>query len=203
MTSEMSLNSNDKCACNISTLLRIIIEVNLKSVIEDMATIISATVTNKEIFGNYQVDKFFVMGDPFNLSFESSVFTAYTLTMQKAINEGFYSRGVDTQAFVLKESVRKLLKYTERSKPYMYERFVIGTLRQVASETYGLRFSSTQIQRYPFFRTGRNGHIRGVFENDSSYLVFIQKGKPVPTTGLTFCPMVDNVNLESTCKFYL
>ncbi|KAG2195968.1 hypothetical protein INT47_007104 [Mucor saturninus] len=200
MTSEMSLNNNDKCACNISTLLRIIIEVNLKSVIDDMATIISATVTNKEIFGNYQVDKFFVLGDPFNLSFESSVFTAYTLIMQKAINEGFYLRGVDTQAFVLKESVRKLLKYTERSKPYMYERFVVGTLCQVASETYGLQFSSSQIQRYPYFRTGRRGHIRGVFENDSSYLVFIQKGRPVPTTGLTFCPMVNNVKLESTYK---
>ncbi|KAI7891375.1 uncharacterized protein EV154DRAFT_551551 [Mucor mucedo] len=186
MDSRIQLNINTKCGCGISIFLRNIIEVGLTSVIENMATDILSSLTNKTLFGNYVPNYIFVFGNPFNLTYGSKIYTAYTMIIQKAIDDGIYIKEKDTKAFVLKESIFQLLKlFAPKKKPYLYERFVTGTLCQVSSETYAIRVGSSETGMfYPFIRINSNGDIRNTIIGDGSYLVFIQKGKPFSTKGL-------------------
>ncbi|KAG2211247.1 hypothetical protein INT47_006367 [Mucor saturninus] len=184
MNSKIQLNINTKCGCSISIFLRDIIEVGLMPVIESLATDIVASLTNKKLFGNYIPNYIFLFGDPFNLAQGSKIHIAYTMLMLKAIDDGVYIKEKDTQTFVVRESIFQLLeKFLSGKKPYMFERFVTGTLCQVSSNTYGMRISRSGIS-IPYTRINSDGDIKSTIADDGSYLVFIQKGKPVPTKGL-------------------
>ncbi|KAI7876813.1 uncharacterized protein EV154DRAFT_64105 [Mucor mucedo] len=186
MDSKIQLNINTKCGCSISIFHRDIIEAGLMSVIEGRTTDIVSSLTNKRLFGNYAPNYIFVFGDPFNLAQGSKIHIIYTMIMQKAIDDGVYIKEKDTMTFVLRESIFQLLEtFLTGKKPYMFERFVTGTLCQVSSNTYGMR-----IPNYPpdywraFTRINSNGDIKNTITKDGSYLVFIKKGKPVSTKGL-------------------
>ncbi|KAI7875827.1 uncharacterized protein EV154DRAFT_74322 [Mucor mucedo] len=142
MNSTIKLNIDDKCDCNIDIFLCNVIEVGLKSVMEEIAAVIAASLSNKEIFGNYETDYLFMSGDPFNLSYGSLIYNAYTMVAQQAIDDSIKLNQRDTQGFILRESFRKLLKPNTHNKPYMYDRFITGTLCQVSSKTHAVRFSS-------------------------------------------------------------
>ncbi|KAI7877876.1 uncharacterized protein EV154DRAFT_525239 [Mucor mucedo] len=182
--SEIQLNINTKCGCRISIFLRYIIEVGLISVIESITTDIVASLTNEKLFGNYVPNCIFVFGNPFNLGQGSEIHIAYTMIMQKAIDDGVYIKEKDTKIFVLRESIIQLLDTSSTGKnPYMLERFVTGTLCQVSSNTYMMRISSSN-GLLPFTRINSDGDIKNTTAGDGSYMVFIQKGKPVSTKGL-------------------
>ncbi|KAI7891454.1 uncharacterized protein EV154DRAFT_224841 [Mucor mucedo] len=183
MDSKIQLDINTKCGCSISIFLRDIIEVSLMSVIESMATDIVASLTNKRLFGDNIPNYIFVFGDPFNLGQGSKIHIAYTMIMQKAIDDGVYMKEKDTKIFALRESIFQLLEtFLSGKKPYMFERFVTGTLCQVSSKTYGMRISNIR-SSISFTRINSDGDSKNTISDDGSYLVFIQKGKPAPTKG--------------------
>ncbi|KAI7891356.1 uncharacterized protein EV154DRAFT_222674 [Mucor mucedo] len=199
MDSKIQLNINTKCDCSISISLCDIIEVGLMSVIESMATDILSSLINKRLFGNYVPNYIFVFGNPFNLGQGSKIHIAYTMIMQKAMDDGVYIKEKDTKTFVLRVSIFQLLeKFLSGKKPYMFERFVTGTLCQVSSNTYGMKISSYDTDDLmPFTRINSDGDIKNTISDDGSYLVFIQKGKPVPTKGLIIqINEPDYINLE-------
>lgn len=112
--------------------------------------------------------------------------TAYTLITQQAIDDGLYSKEKDTQFFVLRDSFDQLMKLDRQNKPYMYERFVNGTLCQISSTSYAIRIISLVPDiSYPFSRINRNGNIKNTIEGDGSCLVFTKEGKPIPTKSFT------------------
>ncbi|KAG2204162.1 hypothetical protein INT47_011645 [Mucor saturninus] len=186
MNSKIHLNMNSKCACNITIFLRDIIEVCLAPVVENMATDVVASLTNKMLFGNYVPNFIFAFGDPFNLTCGSKIHTVYTMIMQKAMDDGIHFKEKDTKAYVLRDSISQLLGlFVQRKKPYMLERFVTGTLCQVSSETFAVRLESfLSIKSDPFVRINSHGVVKNIIEGDGSYLVFIQKGKPISRKGL-------------------
>ncbi|KAG2200006.1 hypothetical protein INT47_000356 [Mucor saturninus] len=186
MDSKIQLNINTKCGCSINIFLRDIIEVSLMSVIESMATDIVTSLTNKRLFGNYVPNFIFTFGDPFNLGQGSKIHIAYIMIMQKAIDDGVYIKEKDTKTFVLRESICRLLEtFSSRRKPYMFDRFVTGTLCQVSSNTYGMRILSYYSEDLiPFTRINSDGDVKTTIAEDGSYSVFIKKGKPVSTKGL-------------------
>ncbi|KAI7894239.1 uncharacterized protein EV154DRAFT_498989 [Mucor mucedo] len=147
-----------------------------------MATIIAASLTNKNLFGNYVANHIFVTGDPFNLSYGSKIHTTYSMLLQKAIDDAVCFKEKDTMTFVLGESLWQLLELVTHTKPFMYGNFINGTLCQVSSESYALRVKELNTFSYfPFFRIDRYGDIKNILKGDGSYFVFIQKGKPVST----------------------
>ncbi|KAI7869620.1 uncharacterized protein EV154DRAFT_556732 [Mucor mucedo] len=186
MNSKIQMNMNSKCACNITIFLRDIIEVCLVPVVEIMATDIVASLTNKMLFGNYVPNYIFVFGDPFNLTYGSKIHTVYTMIMQKAMDDGIHLKEKDTKAYILRDSIFQLLElFVQRKKPYLLERFVTGTLCQVSSETFAVRLESfLSIKSDRFVRINSKGVVKNIIEGDGSYLVFIQKGKPISKKGL-------------------
>ncbi|KAI7891414.1 uncharacterized protein EV154DRAFT_223945 [Mucor mucedo] len=186
MNSKIQLNINTKCGCSISIFLRDIIEGGLMSVTESITTDTVASLTNKRLFGNYVSNYIFVFGDPFNLGQGSKIHIIYTMIMKKAIDDGVYIKEKDTMTFVLGESIFQLLEtFLTGKKPYMFDRFVTGTLCQVSSNTYGMRILSYHSRdSMPFTRINSDGDIKNTIAGTGSYLIFIQKGKPVSTKGL-------------------
>ncbi|KAI7891437.1 uncharacterized protein EV154DRAFT_224374 [Mucor mucedo] len=197
MDSKIQLNINTKCDCCISISLREIIEVCLMSVIESISGDITASLTNKKLFGNYVPKYIFVFGDPFNLGQGSKIHIAYTMIMQKAIDDGVYMKEKDTKTFVLRKSIFQLLEtFLSGKKPYMFERFVTGTLCQVSSNTYGMRITNLS-RSVSFTRINSDGDIKNTMGYVDYYLVFIQKGKPVPTRELIIqINKPNNIKLE-------
>ncbi|KAI7873624.1 uncharacterized protein EV154DRAFT_93168 [Mucor mucedo] len=185
MDSEVKLSTtNNECACSINISFRKIIEVGLKSVLKNVATIIGSSLTNKEIFANYETNYIFMLGDPFHLSYGSSIHTVYTQVLQKEINDSIYLKEKDTQAFALIESVYMLLDPLTRIKPYLYEKFSKGTLCQVSSETYALRLPARSKKYNSFSHINRSGDVKNTLPSDSSYFIFIQRGEPFPLTDI-------------------
>ncbi|KAI7876812.1 uncharacterized protein EV154DRAFT_486426 [Mucor mucedo] len=130
------------------------------------------------------MDYLFVLGNPFDMSCNLVVYTVYTMIIKKAINDCVHVKEKDTPSFVPRESFMHLLEPVTRIRPYMYERFVNGTLCQVSGETYALRLSFNHWNVFlPFFHKDNNDNIRNTIENDGSYSVFIQKGKAISTKG--------------------
>lgn len=182
MDLKIKLKINDRCDCNISIFLRDIIELGLKPVMENIATVIAASLIDKELFGYYEVNYLFVMGDPLNLSYGSTIYNAYSTIAQQAIDVGVYSKEKDTQIFIFRDSFCQLIQPGTRSKPYMYERFVTGTLCQVSSETYAVRLPKQLpfMERFAsFFLINRNEEIKDTINGYGRFLILIQKGRPI------------------------
>ncbi|KAI7873317.1 uncharacterized protein EV154DRAFT_579140 [Mucor mucedo] len=170
MDSKIQLNINGKCGCSISIFLSDIIEVSLITGIESMATDLLSFLTNKRLFGNYIPNYIFVFGDPFKLAQSSKIHIAYTMLMQKAIDDGVYIKEKDTKIFVLRESIFQLLwTFLSGKKPYMFDRFVTGTLCQVSSNTYGMRISSYYSEGVILFtRINSDGDVKTTIADDET-----------------------------------
>ncbi|KAI7891397.1 uncharacterized protein EV154DRAFT_223588 [Mucor mucedo] len=177
MGSSIKFQISDGCDCGVVIFFRNLIEADLKPALKDISTIIAASLTNKKLFGDYEVDYIFTLGNPFNLPQESLSCTTYTMLLQEVIDASLQSKEKDTQAFVLGETILQLLEPITCIKPYIYERFVTGTLCQVSSETYAVRLRHNTFEDKKPYNVDINNTIWG----DDSYFVFIQKGKPIPT----------------------
>lgn len=189
MNFETELRISNECTCAIRICFRNIVEIGLKPVLQNIATIIAASLTKNALFGKYEVDFLFVLGNAFSMFVSSILYTAYNVLLQDAITIDIESKGNDTQGIVLHESFDQLLHPVTRSKPYMYNRFITGTLTQVSGGTYGVRFQTTKhaTKFIPFSCLNCND----ITLNDGSFSVIIQKGQPIPITGLKLQYSVD------------
>ncbi|KAI7893681.1 uncharacterized protein EV154DRAFT_501185 [Mucor mucedo] len=194
------LNINNNCTCLVRISLRLITEISLQPVIKRIVTTIAGSLTNYDLFGNYKTDYLFVLGDPFNLSYNSPFYTVYTTIIQRAMDDGIQSKGKDTQAFVMKDSLSQLLDMFKMIKPHMFGRFINGTLCQVPNNTYGVRLYSQRC--YPFSRVNRNGDIKNDVEGQGDYLIFIEKGKPLSTTGTMIKIKGEKISSTFACVFF-
>lgn len=129
--------------------LRDIIYIGIKAVIGTITTIIAASLVNTTLFGNYDVDFMFVMGNMFNLTHGSPLYTAYIMILQEETKDNIGLKEKETQCFILEECLYQLLQPVIQEQPYMYNSFSTGILHQVASATYAIRVT--------FFLSGRNG----------------------------------------------
>lgn len=172
--------SND-CTCSIGMSRRYIIDVGLNPVIQKMATITAASLTNYKLFGHYEVDYIFTLGNPFNLCPSSIHYNTYHTQIQRELDIGIYSKGKDAQGFALQESLAKLSIPITQSKPYMYDRLISGTLCQVSRETYGIRLIDKRNQFQKFY----TNDCTTMIPDDGSYLVVLKKGQQIPITGFT------------------
>ncbi|KAI7893684.1 uncharacterized protein EV154DRAFT_501193, partial [Mucor mucedo] len=177
-------NVNKKCSCHMVISLRFVIEKGLQPVIENIVRTIAATLTNCDLFENYKTDYLFVPGDPFNLSYRSPFYNVYTSILQKVMDDGIKSKGKDTQAFVMKDSLDQLLDLFKISKPHMFDRFTKGTLCQVPGNTYGIQVYDNQFRRrHPFVHVACNGDIKHNLSRSGDCLILIEKGRKLSTTG--------------------
>ncbi|KAG2201453.1 hypothetical protein INT47_001502 [Mucor saturninus] len=179
MDSKHEFKVSDECSCKITLLLRDIIENGIKPVIQDITTTIAASMANTELFGHYEVGSLFILGNPFSLSKCSPLYAAYTMIVQKEISIAMELKEKDINGFVLQESFCQLLEPVTLTRPYMYDRFIRGVLTVVSNETYGIHMLGDSRPLRP-----KCAKRSDTVAKDGEYLVFLQKGEPIPKTGL-------------------
>ncbi|KAI7876157.1 uncharacterized protein EV154DRAFT_68438 [Mucor mucedo] len=183
--------NEEKCDCSIIIDPQNIVDIGMKSVIQDIATIMAGSLTNTELFGNYEVDFLFVLGNVFNIPHNSMAYIVYSNMLQESVSNSIDLKEKYTQGLVIREPLCELLHSTTNIKPYIYDRFIAGSLKKVSRSTYGIRFREDIIRYLPFSRINCYGDITGIGANDGSYLVVLQTGQEIPISGL-------KLNLEIT-----
>jgi hypothetical protein len=189
MDDKKSIRISNVCDCTIHISLRNIIEIGLKPVIRNITTDIAASLRNNELFGNYIVKSLFIIGNMFTLSYKSPIYTAYAMILQKEIDLSIELKERDTQGFVLRQDLCRLLQPNLGKKPYMCDSFVIGNLNQVSKETYiiyaepnGFLSSVTPKKK----TSAKSKDDETIFlGNEDAAIVILQKGQLIPNKGIS------------------
>lgn len=150
---------------------------------QTITTMITATIENIELFKDYSVDYNFVLGNLFNISLDSQLYTVYVKLFQEALDKSIECKEKDLQGFVLSQSIHQLLQPIMHTKPYMYDSFKFGILQQVSKETYGIyvnefykndkRYGSNQTKLY----LPSNDNI--IVGGKDSAMIILRKGQSV------------------------
>lgn len=174
------LKITEECPCTIVLFFRDIIEMGIRSVIKSLVTTIAASAINTALFGHYEVEFMFLLGDPFNFSSFLSTYYIYTAIVHQEINISIELKAEYIQGFALQESLCQLLNQTTSKSPHMHDRFIKGVLSQICTDTYGVRFVAAD-EHYPSFICMDD---EKVVVKDGNFLVIHQKGESIPITGL-------------------
>lgn len=185
-----TISFND-CTCNFSLTLRIIIELGLRPVMYNIATIVSASLTNKELFKYYEVDYIFMLGDPFNLYYNLPMYNAYIVLLQQLIRIAIELKEKDTQGFVIQESLSDLIRPLTLNKPFMYSNFFKGNLHQVLNDTFAVRFlykklyGESEDYFYLAWVGSFNDDRSDFVVKDMNFFALFRVDQIIPITGLT------------------
>jgi hypothetical protein len=185
MDDEKELEISNKCDCHIH--LRNIVDIGLKAVVQNITSIIAASLDNREFFLGYEVDFLFVLGNIHILKYNSVLYTIYTNILQEAINVSIEVKGGDTQGIVLQESIYQLLQPVIKEQSYMYDSFSTGNLHRVSSNTYGIYVKKLTLpgitEPYLSCIDCKDDSTNVTMTLDNT-MIFLQKGQLIPNTGL-------------------
>lgn len=89
--------------------LRNIIEIGLKSVVQDTTTTIATSLYDIQFWG-YNLEFIFVLANIYTLNYGSLVHTMYTNILQEAMDISVESKQKDVKVFILKETIYQLFQ---------------------------------------------------------------------------------------------
>lgn len=186
MDDKTKIMLGEECGCSIYVTARNIIEMGVKSVLQKMTTKIAASLTNINLFGKYEVNFVFIMGDIFNLERNPIMHTIYRRLLQEAYNESIAMKGKDASGFIIQKDIFQLLQPIKTKKPFMYDSFTIGSLYLTARETYGMYVSGfTEKDRLSYDPQLCDVDTKGAHGEDSNMtMIVLQKGQCIPNTGI-------------------
>ncbi|KAI9263593.1 hypothetical protein EDC94DRAFT_83857 [Helicostylum pulchrum] len=136
-TNAVKLNSSCKCKLRLTTAD--IIDVSFTRVLQDIACTLSASLLNKELFGNYaNIDYMFSF-----VRFSSNPQLQYTFSkiLEEEADDFNLELGIDTSCLLVPELFSQLLQPVISQRTLCYKDFEIGALQQVCSENYVFRIS--------------------------------------------------------------
>lgn len=84
MDAKTRINLGNTCECSIHVSLCNIIDTGLKLAIQNITTTIAASIANTDLFGKYEVDFLFILGNIFTIAPSSPLYTTYIMILQEA-----------------------------------------------------------------------------------------------------------------------
>ncbi|GAA5804855.1 hypothetical protein HPULCUR_010363 [Helicostylum pulchrum] len=125
---------NSFCSCKVRLTTADIIDVSFTPVLQDIACTLSASLLNKELFGNYvNIDYMFSF-----VRFSSNPQLQYVFSkiLEEEADDFNLELGIDTSCLLVPELFSQLLQPVISQRPLCYKDFEIGALQQVYSENY-------------------------------------------------------------------
>lgn len=158
----------------------------VNSVLQKITTKIAASLTNVAMFGKYEINFVFIMGDIFNLKHNSFMYTIYQRLLQENYNDSIAMKGKDASGFIIQD-IFQLSQPIKAKKPFMYDSFTLGNVHLTARETYGMYVSSfSEKDRYSYDPQLCDVDTKGAHGEDSNMtMIVLQKGQFIPNTGIT------------------
>lgn len=99
----------------------------------------AASLINADLFGNYNVDYMFVLGNMFSIAHNSPLYKLCTSLLQEVTENDIKVKEKDTECFILLESLCQLLQPTLQVKPYLGNSLSTAILDLVSSNTYCIK----------------------------------------------------------------
>ncbi|GAA5795003.1 hypothetical protein HPULCUR_000354 [Helicostylum pulchrum] len=144
---KVTIKLSKECKCRIDLSIRDILDVALRPVISDIINTISSTLVNGDLFGKYYVEHQFVLGNLFQLSYNSPLHKKMTSMVQEELDDVVEYRELGLCSFALLKSIDQLLRPKIGNRHSLHEVFHNGCLHQVSRENYGLDFYAKKSQR--------------------------------------------------------
>ncbi|KAI9263652.1 hypothetical protein EDC94DRAFT_85888 [Helicostylum pulchrum] len=133
-TDTHAVKLNSFCSCKVRLTTADIIDVSFTPVLQDIACTLSASLLNKELFGNYvNIDYMFSF-----IRFNSNPQLQYAFSkiLEEEADDFNLELGIDTSCLLVPELFSQLLQPVISQRPLCYKDFKIGALQQVCSENY-------------------------------------------------------------------
>ncbi|GAA5800281.1 hypothetical protein HPULCUR_005707 [Helicostylum pulchrum] len=133
-TDTHAVKLNSSCNCKVRLTTSDIIDVSFTRVLQDIACILSASLLNKELFGNYaNIDYMFSF---IRFSSNPQLQYAFSKILEEEADDFNLELGIDTSCLLVPELFSRLLQPVISQQPLCYKDFKIGALQQVCSENY-------------------------------------------------------------------
>ncbi|KAI9359865.1 hypothetical protein BD770DRAFT_471686 [Pilaira anomala] len=127
---------NTFCLCKVCLTEKDIIEIAFKPMLQEIASLVSASLINKNLFGNYTDIQYLVNFMHFNNN--TQLKNTLTCMLNDELDCLNLDRGVDLHSLTLPESPNQLLQPILFQRPFLYRQFQFGTLKQVVSDNYAI-----------------------------------------------------------------
>ncbi|GAA5800284.1 hypothetical protein HPULCUR_005710 [Helicostylum pulchrum] len=125
---------NSSCNCKVRLTTADIIDVSFTPVLQDIACALSASLLNKELFGNYvNID---YMSSFIRFNSNPQLQYAFSKILEEEADDFNLELGIDTSCMLVPELFSQLLQPAISQRPLCYKDFEIGALQQVCSENY-------------------------------------------------------------------
>ncbi|GAA5815553.1 hypothetical protein MFLAVUS_009065 [Mucor flavus] len=120
---------NNSCNCKVRLTTADIIDVSFTPVLQDIACTLSASLLNKELFGNYiNIDYLFSF---IRFSSNPQLQYAFAKILEEEADDFNLELGIDTCCLLVPELFSQLIRPVIAQRPLCYKDFKMGTLQQV------------------------------------------------------------------------
>ncbi|GAA5800888.1 hypothetical protein HPULCUR_006327 [Helicostylum pulchrum] len=185
-TNAVKLNSSCNCKVRLTTVD--IIDVSFTPVLQDIACTLSASLLNKELFGNYvNIDYMFSF---IRFSSNPQLQYAFSKILEEEADDFNLELGIDTSCLLVPELFSQLLQPVISQRPLCYTDFKIGALQQVFGENYAVGITQNNYDGiYPLYKSKITDtetiecdyHIVFPFLNKGELISNVRSNKPLKT----------------------
>ncbi|GAA5812921.1 hypothetical protein MFLAVUS_006382 [Mucor flavus] len=125
---------NNSCNCKVRLTTADIIDVSFTPVLQDIACTLSASLLNKELFGNYiNIDYLFSF---IHFNNNPQLQYAFAKILEEEADDFNLELGIDTCCLLVPQLFSQLIRPIIAQQPLFYKDFKIGALQQVCNENY-------------------------------------------------------------------
>ncbi|KAI8068756.1 hypothetical protein BDF21DRAFT_425466 [Thamnidium elegans] len=203
-----SIYLTKSCSCSVHLTDYDILEVSFRPVLQNITCVISTSLINKDIFGNYPFIKYLFNLIHFN---RNSQLQGILANMFKEEAEDFNSeQGIETTFFTIPELPHIILRPILNQQPLLYRAFQMGTLHHVFSNDYSFSIGYTPVGAVKFFAIQSVDTESYVIKNDIAFSL-LKKGGVISNTQSNkifyfmtdeySCPRKINIGIQKLKEF--
>ncbi|KAI7890070.1 uncharacterized protein EV154DRAFT_262152 [Mucor mucedo] len=178
------IETSKTCGCGIHVSIRNMIEEGLKPALQNVAAVMTSSVTNKNLFGIYQVDHFFVMDDTLATSKGSLFCPVFYNLLQEAIENSIKSKRLNSQMFIIREKLHELLQPVISKTCLLYNTLIHGSSRIASEDTYAIYMSGSNNVGLHVYGDGYKYNEKNYVGGKEGALIVLRKGQLLPHTGI-------------------
>ncbi|KAI9263515.1 hypothetical protein EDC94DRAFT_606987 [Helicostylum pulchrum] len=164
------------CNCKVCLMVNDIVEISFRPVLQDITSLLSASLINKEFFGKYWNIRyvFQLIHFNYNTQLQDAV-----MKMTKEITEDIMvEQEIDIPHYVIPKILDQRLQPVHQQRSFLHKEFQVGALNQVYSDNFGFSFYPPNSLTYFAYRSkGSDTKINSVDEQ-TIFLLF-KKGDKI------------------------
>ncbi|KAI9247753.1 hypothetical protein EDC94DRAFT_625549 [Helicostylum pulchrum] len=131
------INISTSCSCRVFLAVNDIVEICFRPVIQDLISLVSSSLINRELFGKYRHIQyiFHLICFNYNPQFQSILIKI----LEDETDQFMYEQGMDIPHYIVPKLSNQLFQPVLRQRPLSYKGFQVGVLQHICSENYGYK----------------------------------------------------------------